>query len=127
MRVAIAGVPRAGKTTYTETLEAECPDDTLVCHTDSLIYLGWSGASAQVATLFSEEGPLIVEGVAVPRALRKWLAAHPDRPPVDTVMWFGDPYHELSVGQRTMGRGCLTVMYEIVDELRSRGTAVVGL
>ena len=126
MRVAICGVVNSGKTTLSDELEVEHPEAT-IRHADDLIYLGWSGASAMCATFFDDEGDLVVEGMAVPRALRKWLHAHPDGPPVDTVLWLGEAHKPLSVGQRSMSKGARKVLGEIVDELRSRGTAVVGL
>jgi hypothetical protein len=50
-------------------------------HTDDLIALGWSEASAAVIPWISRPGPWIIEGVAVPRALRKWFAANPTGKP----------------------------------------------
>lgn len=117
VRRAIAGVPRAGKTTLARTLGA-------VRSTDDVMGLGWSGASDEVAAWLDEPGPLVVEGMAVPRALRKWLRAHPEGRPVDEVVWLGTPREELTPGQRRMGAGADTVMREIESELRRRGVIV---
>ena len=77
-RVVIAGGPRTGKTTHANKLGAE--SGARVRHTDDLIgRLEWSAASQEVSQWFDEPGPWIVEGVAVPRAVRKWLAAHPSK------------------------------------------------
>ena len=117
-RVAIAGVPRSGKT----TLGGEGAKST-----DDLMGLGWSGASEAASGWFDEPGPLAVEGVAVPRALRKWLAAHPTGRPVDEVVWLGAPRQRLGGGQKAMGKGAETVMRAIRGELERRGVKVRGL
>ncbi len=75
-RIAVTGSPKAGKTTLCERVH-----DRPVIHTDDFIKLGWSEASAAVMLKVNEtRGPLIVEGVAVPRALRKGML-------VDCVIW----------------------------------------
>lgn len=117
MRIAIAGGPRCGKTTLAAKLgEAR--------HTDDVMSLGWSDASAAVAGWFDAAGPWIIEGVAVPRALRKWLASHPDGKPADIVYWLGEPFVLPTKGQTTMGRGCSRVWGEIVAELKRRGVEI---
>ena len=67
----------------------------------------------------------MVEGVAVPRAIRKWLARNPEGKPVDRVVWLGSPRLELSKGQTTMAKGCNTVWQQILPELRARGVEIV--
>lgn len=119
MRVAIAGVPRAGKT----TLAARFPGLSL--HTDNLIDLGWSEASEAAAVWFDERDPFVIEGVAVPRALRKWLAAHPEGKPCDRLFWLERPLQELSPGQARMAKGCLTVWHEVRPELERRGVEIL--
>lgn len=118
-RVAIAGVPRAGKTTLAEEMGGGRS-------TDDLIGLGWSEASLEASGWFDLPGPWVVEGMAVPRALRKWLAAYPTGTPCDRLIWLGRPHAEQSPGQAAMGKGAATVMHEIVGELRARGVAVEG-
>lgn len=120
MREAIAGVPRAGKTTLAEQLGVR------VRSTDETVPLGWSEASAEVAKWFDDEGDVVIEGVAVPRALRKWLAANPTGKPVDRIRWMDVPRTELDVGQRRMASGARTVFSEVVDELVRRGVTVEG-
>ena len=92
--------------------------------TDEVMGLGWSEASAEVAGWFERAGPLVVEGMAVPRALRKWLAEHPEGRPVDEVWWLTKPREELSEGQRRMGVGAETVLKEIEPELVRRGVGI---
>ena len=118
MRLAIAGVPKAGKTTAAKAMAGA------VYHTDDVKDREWSEASAEVATWLDRPGPWVVEGVAVPRALRKWMAAHPEGKPADRVKWMGTPRVELTRGQDAMAKGCQKVMREIVPELERRGVVV---
>jgi len=121
MRLAIAGGPRCGKTTAARKIGGA------VYSTDDLIDLGWSEASEAASEWFDLDAPsFVVEGVAVPRALRKWLARNPDGRPCDQVRWMGDPFERLTRGQAVMFSGCSTVMREIVPELRRRGVDVTG-
>ncbi len=118
MRIAITGGPGTGKTTLAG------PD---ALHTDDLIAARiWSEASAQVATWFDGGQPdLCVEGVAVPRALRKWLAVHPEGKPVDELVVLEHPHERRTPGQRAMAKGHDTVLQEIEPELCRRGVRVV--
>ncbi len=101
-RVAIAGGPKAGKTTLTAALEL----GRRVLETDAVMALGWSESSQNIADEANKhEGPLIVEGVAVPRALRKGMR-------VDCVVWLDKPHVPLKAGQAAMAKGCKTVLNE---------------
>ena len=115
-RIVIAGGPRTGKTTLSKLVGA-----STVRHTDDL---GWSEASAEVSTWFDVDGSWIVEGVAVPRALRKWLAANPDGKPCDVAYWLEEPHERLTPGQASMAKGCAKVWGEILPELEARGVDV---
>ena len=114
-RVAIAGVPRAGKTTLAGPGARS---------TDSVMGLGWSESSEAVAGWFDEPGSLTVEGMAVPRALRKWLETHPTGRPVDEVVWLSRAREELKPGQRSMGAGAETVLEAIRSDLERRGVRI---
>lgn len=117
-KIAVAGVPRAGKTTYAQSL----PNAR---STDELVPLGWSEASAKAAGWFNDNDVDVVEGVAVPRALRKWLEANPEGKPCDEVHWFNQPRIPLTPGQSAMAKGCRTVFDEIRPELERRGVKIV--
>lgn len=139
-RIVIAGGPRTGKTSLagrlgrTEIPLVLEPDHPPVCmpgpsfpdvrHTDDLIHLGWSEASAAAALWLDAPGPWIVEGVAAVRALRKWLAGHPEGRPCDVVYWLIEPVVPVTPGQAAMARGCATVWNEIRDALQSRGVGI---
>jgi dephospho-CoA kinase len=122
MRILIIGGPKTGKTTLANKLAVEMPAS--VRYTDSVMGLGWSEASAEVATWFDEPGPWIIEGVAVPRALRKWMKNNPgERPPVDKIIGCDGAFQELTPGQQSMTKGVDTVMKEIVAPLAAAGIA----
>ena len=124
-RVAIAGYPRAGKTTLARSCE---PLGVWIRHTDDLVgRMAWSDASEEASHWFEADGPFVIEGVATPRALRKFLRRHPEGRPCDLVLWMGTPRVELTAGQRAMGKGALTVLREIEPELLARGVRVEGL
>ncbi len=124
-RILVAGGPRVGKTRLASglALEHAIPFER-IRHTDDLIKTHeWSEASAEVARWMSEPGPWLIEGVSVVRALRKWLAAHPDprERPCDILMLSVNPREELLPGQRSMLRGLITVWNEIRDAVAVRG------
>lgn len=116
VHLAITGVPRSGKTTLAG------PD---AWHTDDLIELGWSEASEKASHWFDEPDCHVIEGVAIPRALRKWLQRNPDGKPCSKLVVLETPYGPgLTEGQRRMGVGVRTVLDEISGELRRRGVAI---
>lgn len=118
MRIAIAGSPQSGKTTLSRTLNLTTK------HTDDLIELDWSEASKKVSYWFDDLEIEIIEGVAVPRALRKWLSRNKEGKPVDKVIYLSNSYHKLTKGQETMAKGCRTVWNEILPELLERGVVI---
>ncbi len=118
MKVAIIGSPKSGKTTFSSSFSGD------VKHTDELILLGWSEASEKVSFWF-DENVNVIEGVAVPRALRKWLERNKTGKPVDKIIILTNaPFCELSKGQATMAKGIVTVWKEIVGELLLRGVEI---
>ena len=124
MRIAIIGSPRAGKTTLADQLGSTLP--CVVLHADDLMPLGWSAASAEIARVLHTTSDVIVEGVAVVRALRKALGACTCAP-VERCVVLERPREYLSRGQLAMARGCATVLAEIEPELVRRGVAMERL
>ena len=121
-RVGLTGVPRSGKTMQANACAAH---GYAIRHTDDLIgKFEWSALSLEVSRWFEASGQFVIEGVAVPRALRKWLARHPDGKPCDVVLWMGTPRLKLTPGQVAMGKGAWTVLQEIRPELEARGVRV---
>lgn len=135
MRLCIIGGPKTGKTTLAAELAASrgplavgtAEGAFRVRSSDEAMHLGWSEASAEVALWLDNAGPWIVEGVAVPRALRKWLAAHAEGKPCDIVLVLTTAHIELSKGQAAMGKGVATVWAEVLPELRRRGVEVMDV
>lgn len=133
-RICITGGPRTGKTTLAESLElraeyafeGHAQPQPMMRHTDDLIPMGWSEASQHVADEWlTQPGPWIIEGVAVPRALRKWREAHPgEPPPVDRIIRLTVPHEPLTKGQAAMAKGEATVWAEIEQWLLDAGVPV---
>jgi hypothetical protein len=116
-RLLITGGPRTGKTTMAAKRATEL--GVTPQSTDDLIPLGWSEASEAASYLFDRPGPWVIEGVAVPRALRKWKARHPgEPPPYDELVVLTEPWVELSPRQAGMGEGVQTVLTELGHWLR---------
>ena len=124
MRIVIVGGPHTGKTTLANKMGAET--GVRVLHSDSVMGLGWSEASAKVAEWFDFTGPWLVEGAACARALRKWMASHPGKP-CDRVLWLTVTHTDVSPGQAAMAKGVETVLREITPELKKRGVEVRSL
>lgn len=123
MKTVVSGWPRAGKTTWAN----EHADGIRVMHTDDLIGMGWSRASEKAVEWFNEPGPWIIEGVTAIRALRKWLKYHDAGRPCDRLVWMARPYHVLTPGQRSLGKGCDTVLRQVIGELKERGVLIERL
>ena len=107
-RIAITGGPRTGKTTLAGRIA-----DRPIVHTDDYKHLDWSECSRYVCALVNEmKGPLVVEGVRVPHALRKGML-------VDAVIWLDQPLMALTRGQRAMRDACNTVMMEVRQDMKA--------
>lgn len=118
-RLAIGGGPHSGKTTL---------GGNLARHTDDLIgQMEWSAASEEVAKWFSESGTWTIEGVAVARALRKWLVSNPKGKPCDRIIYLHGSFDELKLGQEAMSKGCRKVWDEIRDDLIARGVTITEM
>lgn len=87
--------------------------------------LGWSESSLEVARWLDSEGPLLIEGVAVMRALRKWMKKNASGKPIDKlVLLTNPPFAAHSSGQASMAKGIETVTDEILGDLVARGVRV---
>ncbi len=124
-RIVIAGGPQTGKSTFAKRLSEEYrlpvfPTDALVDTHE------WSAESLEVSTWFARDGDWIVEGVTVPRALRKWFR-NGGAVPCDRAIWLGDPHVERTPGQESMAKACYTVWLEVLPLLRVHGVDIVNL
>lgn len=127
MRIVIAGAPHTGKSTLSHRLAYMLViHNEAIHHTDELTgVLEWSEASLAAMHWLEEPGPLILEGVAGGRVLRKYLAAHPGEKPCDVVYWLTHvwtPYTK--PGQERMAKGCTTVFREIAPTLTKLGVEI---
>lgn len=114
-RIAIIGWPGTGKTTLAQKLSEEL--GIPYRSTDDVINLGWGADSLEVAS-WLDESSWIIEGVALPRALRKWRELHPDeKAPVDKVIRLKKVHRALPPGAISMGKGVDTVINEIQNWL----------
>lgn len=118
----IAGWSGTGKTTLAEAMAADLGVSLL--STDAFIGLGWSAGSAHVAELCADGAPRIVEGVAVPRVLRKLLAAAPTVRPCDRLIMLTQAHREQTPGQVAQGKGHDSVLAEIMPALVALGVVV---
>lgn len=102
MRILITGSPKAGKSTLAGVFERifQLP----LRRTDEVKDLEWSDASAEVCKWFDAPDPWIIEGVTIPRALRKWrnFKGPEAPPPFDWFVFMPHPRQFLGTGQETM-------------------------
>lgn len=123
-RICIIGGPRTGKTTLAGLIAPALR--VLPRGTDSLVgVLEWSDASLMVASWFAEPGPWVIEGVAVVRALRKWLVAHPEGKPCDRVVLLTVAHEHREKGAESMAKGHDTIWAEVEPLLVARGVSIV--
>lgn len=121
-RIAIVGGPRTGKTTFARA-HAEKLGLPLVS-TDDFIPLGWSGSGAKAADVIAGARRLLIEGVAVPRALRRLLADHPRRRPIERLIILTRPKIKRSKRQDAMAKGLAKILGEILPRLERLGVIV---
>lgn len=120
-RILVSGGPRTGKTSLGKSLLALCQEETRLRSTDDLIgQLEWSEASQEVSRWMSEPGPWIIEGVAVERALRKWLAENGTTLPFDLWIVLLDPIVPLTPRQSAMSKACETIRGPVLSEVNAR-------
>lgn len=119
----IIGPPRVGKTTLARELGAK--SNRLVRHSDDLIgSRAWSDASKTIAEWIGEDTPSVIEGAAVVRGLRKWLAANPEGKPAEAIYLSTSAKVAQTPKQAAMGRGVMSVWNEIASDVVARGVKV---
>jgi hypothetical protein len=131
-RVVIDGGPRRGKSEIAKKIAA---DGRRYHHGDELRdrpeWAGltkeekWSAGSQLASEWLDEEGPYVLDNVAMGRALRKWLKRNPTGKPADVVVHLSGAVIESSSGQEGMATGSDSVWKEIRSELVMRGVRVI--
>jgi hypothetical protein len=116
MKTAITGVPRSGKT-HDAGPGALHTDDALIFDTKEQ-------AMAVVGMIEMMGEGKTIEGTLVPRGLRRWLKLRPSGRPLDVVRVKRRPVAPVGPEQVALGKGVMSVMYEIAPELRKRGVRI---
>ena len=114
-RVGITGAPKCGKT----TLAMEC-SDRIVVHTDSTMESDWSEQPHEIIGMLDGVKRFLVEGVQVPRAMRKGLE-------LDALLVLSKPYVEQTKRQQGMGKGVETVLKDWEQKNPKHGVELVRL
>jgi hypothetical protein len=100
-RIAITGAPGTGKTSYSNQVT-----DRPVIHTDDWMTQPWDEVPLLVKAKCDETpDAFIVEGVQVPRTLRKGLE-------VDAVLYLSKPLEPQTPAQIALGKGLTTTLSE---------------
>jgi hypothetical protein len=126
-RVLIIGGPGCGKSTFASNMGVPhyCGDPrSLVKRTlPNVNYLpeglDWSFSSTYIAkNWFPLNGPWVIEGVSVVRALRKWAEVMPNTNPADKIIYFINPHlsFQRSTGQDSMEKAIATVWSDISNK-----------
>lgn len=117
MRLLITGGPKTGKTTYSQNY----PN---VRHTDDLMRLLWSTQSDQISHWLDQPAPWVIEGVAIPRALRKWLKRNATGSPCDHLIYLTEPRIPRTLSQQALDKATWTIWQGIEPALRARGVVI---
>lgn len=99
-RIAIVGVPKAGKSTLSNQIK-----DRVVIHGDDYVDMKWADQPLAIIKNCGDHKTFCLEGCLAARALRKGLQ-------VDAVIVLDTPRIQLTQPQANFGKGCMTVFGE---------------
>ena len=111
-RIVIVGMPASGKMPLARELSALY--GLPILHTDEIEGADWSETSEVASEGFDGDSGFIACGMAIPRALRKWIRRneHAARPySIAIGMW--EPRGELTDAQLRMGRAAEDVWRQV--------------
>lgn len=137
MRVIVVGGPSRGKSTLADRLHAEtgapvyCGDPASTVRyqypyvrylPEGLDFRGDRGCAAWIASHWlGMPGPWIMEGHAMARALRRYLAVS-SKPPADRIVVLDCPAHRAETpGQAAMHKAVMTVWRQVARHPALRG------
>lgn len=120
-KILITGAPKSGKSTLVskiKNVDHYCTDPQRMCDygiKGTPDHLDWSETSQFIADNWIGKKQ-IIEGVAIPRALRKWRLSNPhSQLPFDKLIILEGTFEPLSKGQLTMAKGIKKVMQELIS------------
>ena len=97
-RVGLYGAPNSGKTTLSKLVE-----DRKVLHTDDWMPMEFKSMAEKISKEAPKEGPLLIEGVAVPRAAKHGL-------PLDAIVVLEGTHKPNTPRQAAMDKGQRTIL-----------------
>lgn len=104
-KIAVGGMPIAGKTIYTEMVQ-----DRHLLHTDHLHHISFHDRWPIVESELSVYPKWVLAGVLVPHILVK-TGLQPE-----CIVWLQGPRAELSAKQKSFAKGCRTLFYRYKRE-----------
>lgn len=114
-RVGVTGGPKVGKTTICMGV-----DDRVVVNTDATKDMPWEDQPHEIIRMLKGLDRYLIEGVQVPRALRKGLE-------LDALLVLSKPHEERTPRQEGMAKGVETVLADWERGNKDGKTKVVRL
>jgi len=120
-RIMVFGGPKTGKSTLAKQLAREM--GAQVMRTEMLLGLGytWAELAERTQEWLNFRSPWVIEGLVVPRVIRRWLRENPGKLPCDEIWCLGDSaYVPITKGQQTAANGVMSVWDECLVAVRGR-------
>jgi hypothetical protein len=124
-RILIAGGPRTGKSALASKFCKQFGGTLL--RTERLLSQSFTWAELAMAAQvwLHRPGPWVMEGLTVPRVIRRWYRENDAPIPCDEIYWLGIvPNMALEDGQVPVAKAVRTVWLECVPRLLDDGVAI---